>query len=103
MGKKRCLCPEFWPLEEKENWREVSRSEGCFLFGGGLPFVWFRMKRLCIPVGRGRNRLRKRNKKEQRGPFPIEGNALGHTVYLFIYLLISPKLVGLYLLLCAKL
>ena len=72
-------------------------------FGGGLPFVWFRMKRLCIPVGRGRNRLRKRNKKEQRGPFPTEGNALGHTVYLFIYLLISPKLVGLYLLLCAKL
>ena len=35
MGKKRCLCPEFWPLEEKENWREVSRSKGCFLVLGG--------------------------------------------------------------------
>ena len=57
-------------------------------FSRGLPFVWLRMKRMCIPVGRGRNRLRKRNKKEQRGLFPTEGDALGHTVCLFIYLLI---------------
>ena len=34
MGKKRGLCPEFGPLEEKESWREVGRSKGCFLFAG---------------------------------------------------------------------
>ena len=36
MGKKRCLCPEFGLLEEKESWRKVGRSKGCFLFWGGF-------------------------------------------------------------------
>ena len=44
MGKKRCLCPEFWFLGEKESWREVGRSKGCFLFrgwgGASFRLVW---------------------------------------------------------------
>lgn len=50
----------------------------------GLPFVWFRVKRLVYTCRQREEKRQKKKCERTERTFPTEGNALGHTVFIYI-------------------